>query len=415
LAHEFHPLVTGYGGKCQYQIMRTPLGPVRGRLWGNRFRIEKGLRAVDSDAFSTLSAFIGVGMSASTGAGRVSHMLKTHLAQHPKVVNAVLNRESSWLEVNRTGAPPERVVKGFRKAGKSFFTMSFKGRVPAFRKSFLETQNLACLRIPRAGIFAFDIFYLTHPDSWSDRILARTLYRGLADYPFILTCSDYSRGEISERFGISPDRIQVVPLDCDRAIFAPHTIDKAAWLASHALPQGRKVLAHVSSGDKRKNLPGILKAFRLVLEKNPEAIFVKAGKVLHGSNHTDLLTLISTMGLKDKVFFLEGLKDTDLADLYNAADAFVFPSLAEGFGIPVLEAQACGCPVVTANTTSLREIAGPLSIAVDPTDENAIAGAMDAILRDATFRVRNFDASQVFLQKFNYAPARKAVADWLLG
>ena len=365
--------------------------------------------------WASLSAFIGVGMPAATGAGRVSHTLQAHLAVRPDVVQAVLNRDNSWLEVRRPGAEPEPVVKGFRKAGKSVFTLSFRDKIPAFRKSFLETQNLACLRVPRAGIFAFDIFYLTHPDSWSDRLLARTLYQGLADYPFILTCSEYSRGEISERFRIPPERIQAVPLDCDRDLFAPRKVDKAAWLAKHKLPPDRKVLAHISSGDKRKNLPGILRAFRLLLEKHPDAIFVKAGRILHGRNHQALLASLASRGLKDKVFFLEGLKDTDLADLYNAADAFVFPSLAEGFGIPVLEAQACGCPVVTANTTSLKEIAGPLSLAVDPADEAAIAGAMDAILRDPGFRARNFDATQEFLKRFSYEPAKRLVAEWLTG
>ncbi len=352
-------------------------------------------------------------MSAATGAGRVSHILQAHLADRPDVVQAVLNRQNGCLELRRPGAEPERLAKGFRAAGKSVFTLSFRGRIPPFRKSFLETQNLACLRVPRAGIFAFDIFYLTHPDSWADSLLARTLYRGLADYPLILTCSEYSRGEISERFRIAPERIRTVPLDCDRVLFAPRRVDKAAWLASYGLPADVKVLAHVSSGDKRKNLPGILRAFRLVLEKHPDAVFVKAGKVLHGSNHRALLASIASMGLKNKVFFLEGLKDGDLATLYNVADAFVFPSLAEGFGIPVLEAQACGCPVVTANTTSLREIAGPLSLAVDPKDDEAIAGAMDAILRDPGFRRRNFDVTQAFLKRFSYAPARTAVAEWL--
>lgn len=368
--------------------------------------------------WSSLSAFIGVGMSSSTGAGRVSHILQAHLAGRPDVVHTVLNRENEWLEVRRPGREAEPVVKGFRKAGKSVFTMSFRGKIPPFRKSFLETQNLACLKVPRAGIFAFDIFYLTHPDSWSDRVLARTLYQGLADYPFILTCSEYSRGEISERFRIAPERVHAVPLDCDRAVFARRVVgpaEKAAWLARHGLPPDRKVLAHISSGDKRKNLPGQLRAFRLLLEKHPDAIFVKAGKVLHGRNHEVLKANLAAMGLKDKVFFLENLKDTDLADLYNAADAFVFASLAEGFGIPVLEAQACGCPVVTSNTTSLREIAGPLSLAVDPADDAAIAGALDAILKDPGFRDRNYQATQEFLKRFTYEPARRLVGEWLTG
>ena len=353
-------------------------------------------------------------MPAATGAGRVSRVLRGQLASLG-AADAVLNRDTGWLEVAPPGGAPERVAKGFRAAGKSGFTLSFTGRIPPFKRAFLESQNLACLKVPRAAIFAFDVFYLTHPDSLADRALGAILYRGLADYPFIVTCSEYSRGEISERFRVPPERIRAVPLDCDRQLFAPRPVDKAAWLAKHKLPPGRRVLAHVSSGDRRKNLPGILRAFKALSEKHPDAIFVKAGKVLHGRNHEALLASLTALGIRDKVFFLEGLKDADLAELYNAADAFVFPSLAEGFGIPVLEAQACGCPVVTSDTTSLREVAGPLSLAVDPTDDNAIAGAMDTILRDGDFRGRNAAATVEWLKRFSYDPARKAAAEWLRG
>lgn len=365
--------------------------------------------------YSDAAAFIGVGIPAATGAGRVSHVIQARLAQREGAVQALLNRATGRLEIGPMGAGPEgreAVAQGFRAAGKSIFTLSFQGRLPPFRKAFLESQNLACLRVPRAGIFAFDLFYLTHPDSWRDRLLGSVLYRGLGGYPFILTCSEYSRGEICSRFRVAPDRVRAVPLDCDRAVFAPRPADRAAWLAKHKLPPGRRVFAHLSSGDRRKNLPRILRAFRLVAEKQPDAIFVKAGKVLHGRNHQALLACLKGMGLKDKVFFLEGLSDADVAEMYNAADVFVSPSLAEGFGFPVLEAQACGCPVVTSKTTSLREVAGPLSLAVDPEDEIAIADAMDALLRDAGFRARQSEASRVFLERFSYAPLRAAIDEW---
>lgn len=363
--------------------------------------------------YSSLSAFIGVGMSASTGAGRVSHILKSHLASQNNFANVLLNRDSSWLEIQRQNNQVEKISRGFRKAGKSVFTLSLKGKIPAFRKSFLETQNLACLKIPRAGIFAFDIFYRTHPDTWADIILGRTLYRGLKDYPFILTCSEYSRGEISECFKINPKKIKVVPLDCDRSVFKIKNVDKTLWLKKNNLPSDKIILSHVSSGDKRKNLPGILKAFQLVLEKYPDAIFIKAGKILRGHNHDSLLKLIDSMGLKQKVFFLEGLSDHDLSDLYNVSDVFLFPSLAEGFGIPVLEAQASGCPVVTSNSSSLKEIAGPLCLAVNPTDSISIATAVDEILKNPLFRLKNQDPNEQYLLRFNYDRAKQEVFNWL--
>lgn len=336
------------------------------------------------------------------------------MAARAHAVHALLNRNTGRLEIGpllkEEGRVP--VARGLRAAGKSAFTLSFSGRMPAFKKAFLESQNLACLKVPRAAVFVFDLFYLTHPDSWRDSLLGSVLYRGLGRYPFLLTCSEYSRGEICERFRLPAGRVRAVPLDCDRDVFAPRPVDKQSWCESRGLPPGRRVLAHLSSGDRRKNLPRILRAFRRLSEKRPDAIFVKAGKPLHARNQAAMERYVASLGLKDKVFFLDALTDAEVADLYNASDVFVFPSLAEGFGYPVLEAQACGCPVVTSSTTSLREVAGPLCRAVDPEDEIAIADAMEALLRDPDFRGRQGDASRAFLERFSYQPLRAAVDDW---
>jgi glycosyltransferase involved in cell wall biosynthesis len=367
--------------------------------------------------YGALAGFITTAASAATGAGRASHALRNALAARSDVIEAVINRESGWLEVGRKGGDYARKAKGFRKAGKSYFAYSLRKSIPPFRKSFLDTQNLACLRVPRAGIFVFDVFYLTHPDSWSDRVLARTLYRGMKDYPFILTCSEYTRSVLEERMGIPRERVTAVPLSYKTDVFRPLAFDgaeKAGWLAARGIPFDRRILSHVSSGDKRKNLGGILRALRMVLERHPEAVLIKAGKILHGKNHEALLASIDRMGLKDKVFFIEGLAtDEDLAKLYNLSDAFVFPSLAEGFGLPVLEAQACGCPVVTANTTSLAEIAGPLCRAVDPFDDIAIADAISAQLADTGLRARSAAPSAAYLKRFTWEPSCRAVDEWL--
>jgi glycosyltransferase involved in cell wall biosynthesis len=91
---------------------------------------------------------------------------------------------------------------------------------------------------------------------------------------------------------------------------------------------------------------------------------------------------VAQLGLQEQVTFTGYVPDEDLPALYNAAELFVFPSLYEGFGLPVLEAMACGAPVVTSNTSSLPEVAGDAAILVDPYDVNAIAQAMRQVLED---------------------------------
>ena len=364
--------------------------------------------------YSSLAGFITTPAPATTGAGRASHAIRAPLLGHGGVVEAVLNGSTGFLEIRAASGEVTRAARGWRGGGRSAFYLSLKGRVPKFRRSFLDTQKLAFLGLPNSGIFVFDLFYLTHPDNWSDRILGRVLYRGLRRYPMILTCSEYTRATLQERLKIPPERIRVVPLDCDRTIFRPMEVDKNAWLSKYGLPIGQPLLAHISSGEKRKNLLGVLDALRLLTERFPGIALIKAGKVLHGENQKILQDRIHALGLRDHVFFLEGIPDSELAALYNVADCFLFPSLAEGFGLPVLEAQACGCPVVTSNTTSLREVAGPLCRAVNPLDAGAISDAIADILSDPEFRSRHAAANKNYLERFSWEPARQAVCDWLL-
>ena len=96
--------------------------------------------------------------------------------------------------------------------------------------------------------------------------------------------------------------------------------------------------------------------------------------------------LTESLGMTESVRFLGPVADADLPALYAGADLFVFPSLYEGFGLPVLEAMACGTPVACSNTSSLPEVAGDAALLFDPTDIQAMVGAMDLALGDANMR-----------------------------
>jgi glycosyltransferase involved in cell wall biosynthesis len=141
----------------------------------------------------------------------------------------------------------------------------------------------------------------------------------------------------------------------------------------------RPLLLTVSAKRPHKNLMRLLGAVaRLPAERRP--LLVLPG---YSTPHeAELRSRASELGIDDGVRFLGWLSDTELEDLYGAADAFVFPSLLEGFGLPVLEAMARGVPVATSNRASLSEVAGDAALLFDPEDEASIATAIERILAD---------------------------------
>jgi glycosyltransferase involved in cell wall biosynthesis len=151
----------------------------------------------------------------------------------------------------------------------------------------------------------------------------------------------------------------------------------AAALARHDLTPGQYLL-HVGSSQRRKNREGILQAVALLAGRWSGRL-VFAGEPLTSEQRR----LAERLGLSDRLVELAPVTDALLQSLYSGAQALLFPSLCEGFGWPVLEAQACGCPVITADNTSLPEVAGEGALLVDAEDSAALAEAVLALLEPA--------------------------------
>jgi len=134
----------------------------------------------------------------------------------------------------------------------------------------------------------------------------------------------------------------------------------------------------------RKNIPRLIEAYHQVKKTGVAHKLVIGGKKLF--KYTDIFEIIARLNLERDVVFTGYVPDEDLPGLYNAADLFVFPSLYEGFGIPPLEAMACGTPVITSNTSSLPEVVGDVEIMVDPYDVDGLAEAMYRVLTDEALR-----------------------------
>jgi glycosyltransferase involved in cell wall biosynthesis len=178
--------------------------------------------------------------------------------------------------------------------------------------------------------------------------------------------------------------------------------------------EGKKVILYVGSEQPRKNLPVLLRAVSLVKESLQDILFVKVGRPQWKGAREGLVVNLKNLGLERDVVFLDYVHEDELPLLYNRADVFVFPSLYEGFGLPPLEAMACGCPVVAAGTSSLPEVLGDAGVLVSPDDEEEMAGAILQILTDEALRAELSERGLARASGFTWAAtARRTIETYL--
>ena len=232
-----------------------------------------------------------------------------------------------------------------------------------------------------------DVLPLSRPEHFSRLILYR--YRALARWAvrrarLVLTGSRHSAGEIATRLGVPPERIRVTPYGVgDR--FRPVPVDP-----------GEPYVLCVGTLEPRKNLAGAVAAFEAVSASFPEHRLVVVGG--RGWKRGGLERALGTSAARiDRRGYVS---DEELVRLYSGADCFLFPTLGEGFGFPILEAMACGAPVVTSDRDGLPELAGGAAVLADPEDAEGLASALASVLssaeRRADLRERGIERSGSF-------------------
>jgi glycosyltransferase involved in cell wall biosynthesis len=159
----------------------------------------------------------------------------------------------------------------------------------------------------------------------------------------------------------------------------------------------RDFILYVGTLEPRKNLKGIIQAYNYSRAKDDFLLVLAGGK---GWKYKHIFRLVNQLKLQDRVVFCGYMPDSDLPALYNSASVFVYPSFYEGFGLPPLEAMACGTPVIVSDTTSLPEVTGDAGIYVDPFDIEQISVSIDTVLSDVklcrTLRERGLMRAKLF-------------------
>jgi glycosyltransferase involved in cell wall biosynthesis len=208
---------------------------------------------------------------------------------------------------------------------------------------------------------------------------------------WIAAISEHTKQEFCEHTGMSPDRVFVAPLaaadyfypvnDCGAidTVRRRYRIPEGSYFLSLATPQPRKNLTHL-----------IRCFFRLLsAESNLDVNLVLVGSSKQAFMLDEILSAMKgSTRFRSRVIFTDYVPDEDLSAIYSGATAFIFPSLYEGFGLPVLEAMQCGTPVIASNTTSVPEVVGDAGIMIDPTDSDQLCQAMLDVLSDASLRER---------------------------
>ncbi|MDP2837746.1 MAG: glycosyltransferase family 1 protein [Candidatus Moranbacteria bacterium] len=225
--------------------------------------------------------------------------------------------------------------------------------------------------------------------AWYWRLVERALRRAVE----IVAVSEATRNNLVE-FGIAPEGITVIYPDVAplfRKAVSPE--ENARVMKNYALTPG--YIYHGGGLEIRKNTEQLLRAYALLVEKEkkgdlttPLPLLVISGKIFPESNRlaTPVKSLLHEFNLEERVSLLGFVPEEDLPALYRNALFFAYPSLYEGFGLPVLEAIVMGTPVLSADTASLPEVAGDAALYVDATSVEAIASGMERLLWDATLR-----------------------------
>ncbi|EDX86828.1 glycosyl transferase, group 1 family protein [Synechococcus sp. PCC 7335] len=204
----------------------------------------------------------------------------------------------------------------------------------------------------------------------------------MADANHVVTVSEHTAADVTESLQLDSEVVTAIP-NAVSDQFSPASAEAVStFRESKGVNSSTFCLLNVGSNNPRKNVSAILETMHVLKQRSHPVHFWKAG-----SNFTsEQCEFIATHQLTDHVTYLGKLDSTLLPTLYSAADVLVAPSLYEGFGLTVLEAMACGTPVVTANTTSLPEVAGDAAILVAPSDTEAIASATERLIEDLDLR-----------------------------
>ena len=283
----------------------------------------------------------------------------------------------------------EEVFEGFNDK-KELFKLEFRKKsfIHKFLMQFvyyplkIRKQSNGCINHITRQDFAFVLNYgkiensiVTCHDLWPlvnkkkeglfKRLFVWFWLRGLKKAEYLISVSENTKKDMVNLLGIPEDKIFVTHEGIN-SLFRLLKVDDAGLRKKFNTPKKNKVILYVGSETPRKNFITLIKAFSELKKEYKNCTLLKVGGSQSIDNRKRANNLIENLSLVNDVIFVGHVSDEELPVFYNFADIFVFPTKYEGFGFPVLEAMACGCPVIASNNSSIPEIAGNAAILIKP-------------------------------------------------
>lgn len=260
-----------------------------------------------------------------------------------------------------------------------------------------------------------DLKYLVRPDFFPRAgRLRRLVIRAMMGYTVshaaqVITPSQSTANDLIRYLNAPAEKLRVIPLGVDEGYFATAKPESLA-ATRHGYGLEQPFILFVGERRPHKNLEGLLRAFDLFHRRiSPAHLLVIVGKPYNDYAQPEMM--VKALGLEKCVRFFDDLPDADLLAMYRAADAFVLLSYYEGFGLPVIEAMACGTPVVTSNVTSLPEVAGEAGLQVSPNDPEQAAEALAKIITGGSERQQRIALGIAHARRFTWERCARQTLD----
>lgn len=282
------------------------------------------------------------------------------------------------------------------------YNLLIKHEIDLYHTNYISPFLLPC----KSLVTIHDILYETHPSYFTkrevfrNRLLVKISAKRAAQ---IHTVSEYSKKNLLDIYKLSNKEVRIVPNGVDLVKFSPDNRDDISQQIENKFGIKDYILT-VGRLEPRKNHVGLLHAYaKLVQKYDAVGPLVIVGQKDFGNKN--LFITLNELNISDRVVILENIDDDLLSSIIRVARLFVYPSFAEGFGIPPLEAMACGVPVITSNKTAIPEVVGNAGILVDPSDYEMIYEAMYKVISEATLARELSIAGRAQAEKWSWQNA----------
>jgi glycosyltransferase involved in cell wall biosynthesis len=359
---------------------------------------------------------ISPAINEKAGIGRYSYNLVTNLLkidhknQYFLFSNFIRDPDGTKKERLNSLCKPNSKVKNYLLPGKikeliwkSPFISPIDlllGKVDVF-----HGLNFLCIpyHVKSAIVTIYDLAFLKFPEQVGKgyaEYFTKATKNAVFNSDIIISISQSTKDDLIELLQVPKEKIKVIYLGVEDYFFIKVNPVKRRKIAlKYNLPQ--KYILYVGTLEPRKNIVGLVKAFNL-LNKNLQTKYklVIAGE--KGWLYDEIFQTVANLKLGDKVIFTGFIPDCDLPAIYQGAKIFVLPSFYEGFGLPILEAMASGCPTISSNTSSMPEVVGDAGILINPSYPEEITQAIKKLLSDQTLYNQLKNKGEIQAQKFSW-------------